>query len=612
MGLVVAGVAGVATRPLPHRRSLWTGGRYGAVSLPRSSDQGGRISLILAFVFPAIIAAAMALAYYGYQGAQDVVASYKVSFVKTAGAQARALAEKVEAAMDLTVNDFFAELSALIEDPNRAEKERCGVPAVPPMVQAFAIYSEIPRPSGSFDCTGPQGRLNAKEAVKLNRQITLDHSGHFEWSNISQGKLKYVHLSAEGGLLFAVAKYRATDNESYFLVARLDLGHIRGHLLMEELRNLGRTYRVALVDPDRGTLPEMVFGGSEPRTNEQFIYNEQFGKILHAWNVRLAHQEDEMLKLEERLEWEKVIQPLFVVLSTIIIAVGMGIVMLSVVAERRASRLKSDFIANVSHELKTPLSLIRMFGEMVATGRHKGEEMVREYGGIITRESERLSHLIDNVLDFARLERGKASYDFLEGDLSAVLERALDVSRYRLEKDRISLRTRVDRNLPPVRMDDNAITLVILNLVDNAIKYGAEGGAVEVSLDRAPGGVVLAVRDFGAGIPRDEQARIFERFYRAQSARDRNVRGSGIGLSLVRHIAEAHGGRVSIESPVRGATGPENGSVFRVFLPAPVVAGADSDVSADASVIMGAGSSEAAADVANAPSTASGFRPLKP
>ena len=105
--------------------------------------------------------------------------------------------------------------------------------------------------------------------------------------------------------------------------------------------------------------------------------------------------------------------------STIIIAVGMGIVLLSVVAERRASRLKSDFIANVSHELKTPLSLIRMFGEMVATGRHKGEETAREYGSIITRESERLSHLIDNVLDFARLERGKASYDFAEGDLAA-------------------------------------------------------------------------------------------------------------------------------------------------------------------------------------------------
>ena len=103
-------------------------------------------------------------------------------------------------------------------------------------------------------------------------------------------------------------------------------------------------------------------------------------------------------------------------------------------AERRASQLKSDFIANVSHELKTPLSLIRMFGELLATGKHKGETRPREYAEIITRESERLSHLIDNVLDFARLERGKASYDFAEGHLDEVVERALDVCRHRLEQ----------------------------------------------------------------------------------------------------------------------------------------------------------------------------------
>jgi two-component system phosphate regulon sensor histidine kinase PhoR len=422
-----------------------------------------------------------------------------------------------------------------------------------------------------------------------------------------------VHLNEERGLLFVAAKHRGADNETYFLVARLDLGYIRAYLISDELRKLGRTNRVALVDADSGkALPEMVFGGSEPRTNERFLYNEPFGRLLYAWNLRLAHQEEEMLKLEKRLEWEKIIQPLFVLLSTVIIAVGLGIVMLSVVAERRASRLKSDFIANVSHELKTPLSLIRMFGELVATGRHKGEEMVREYGGIITRESERLSHLIDNVLDFARLERGKASYDFVEGDLGMVLERSLDICRYRLDKDRIRLRVLVDRDLPPVRMDDNAITLVILNLVDNALKYGADGGAVDVALERAPGGVVLTVRDFGPGIPKEEQGRIFERFYRAQSARDRNVRGSGIGLSLVRHIAEAHGGRVSVESPVRGSTGADNGSIFRVFLPAPIVAtGLGSGQSAEAEAVGGVKMDGASEGGAVPSASSSEWRPIK-
>jgi two-component system phosphate regulon sensor histidine kinase PhoR len=215
----------------------------------------------------------------------------------------------------------------------------------------------------------------------------------------------------------------------------------------------------------------------------------------------------------------------------------------------------------VSHELKTPLSLIRMFGELIATGKHKGDGMAREYASIITRESERLAHLIDNVLDFARLERGKASYNFAEGRLEEVVERALDVCRYRLEKEKMRLRTEIEDGLPAVRMDEDAMTLVLLNLVDNAVKYAGDGGEVEVKLARVPGGVALSVRDRGIGISADEQPRIFERFYRANSARRRNVRGSGIGLSLVKHIAEAHGGRVEVESALgRGAT-------FTVFVP---------------------------------------------
>src|SRR5207244_368142 len=127
---------------------------------------------------------------------------------------------------------------------------------------------------------------------------------------------------------------------------------------------------------------------------------------------------------------------------------GLAVVWLTVMTERRASRMKSDFIANVSHELKTPLSLIRMFGELLATGKHKGAESPREYAEIITREAERLSHLIDNVLDFARIERGKASYDFAEGRLDEIVERALDVCRYRVEKERMRLKTEIERGLP--------------------------------------------------------------------------------------------------------------------------------------------------------------------
>jgi two-component system phosphate regulon sensor histidine kinase PhoR len=211
-----------------------------------------------------------------------------------------------------------------------------------------------------------------------------------------------------------------------------------------------------------------------------------------------------------------------------------------------------------------------MFAELLATGKHKGEGAGREYAGIITRESDRLAHLIDNVLDFARLERGKASYNFAEGRMQEVVERALEVCRFRLEKEKIRLRVEMSDDLPLVRMDEDAMTLVLLNLVDNAAKYGGgeagEGGEttgeVWVKLGRVPGGVALSVRDHGSGISPEDQKRIFERFYRADNARVRNVRGSGIGLSLVKHIAESHGGRVEVESS------PGQGSTFTVFVPA--------------------------------------------
>jgi two-component system phosphate regulon sensor histidine kinase PhoR len=301
-----------------------------------------------------------------------------------------------------------------------------------------------------------------------------------------------------------------------------------------------------------------VYGVPQPQT--PFLYEASFGKTLYAWRVQIIPRNVDELRAQA--DTERLLGVLLIPVSTVIIAVGLGVVWLSVRSERRTSQLKSDFIANVSHELKTPLSLIRMFGELIATGKHKGEGSAREYAGIITRESERLTHLIDNVLDFARLERGKASYNFAEGRLEEVVERALDVCRYRLEKERLRLRTDVESGLPVVRMDEDAMTLVLLNLVDNAVKYAGDGGEVWVGLGRAPGGVALAVRDRGTGIAPDEQARIFERFYRAGSARARNVRGSGIGLSLVKHIAEAHGGRVEVESK------PGQGATFTVFVPA--------------------------------------------
>jgi two-component system phosphate regulon sensor histidine kinase PhoR len=250
-----------------------------------------------------------------------------------------------------------------------------------------------------------------------------------------------------------------------------------------------------------------------------------------------------------------------------VIVAGFGFMVWAMRRERRLSELKSDFISNVSHELKTPLSIISMFGELLSMGRARTPEQTAEYAEIIRRESVRLSRLIDNVLDFSKIERGVDVYEFADGeDLGEIVSRALEISSHRLDSAELELEVEIEDDLPTARLDANAMTLAVLNLVDNAIKYAADGGKVVVSVRRDEAGsspaIVLEVRDFGPGVPAEERDQIFERFYRARSVRLKPIRGSGIGLALVRHIAEAHGGSIAALDADGG------GACFRLRVPA--------------------------------------------
>jgi two-component system phosphate regulon sensor histidine kinase PhoR len=232
--------------------------------------------------------------------------------------------------------------------------------------------------------------------------------------------------------------------------------------------------------------------------------------------------------------------------------------------ERRLSVLKSDFVANVSHELKTPLSLIRMFGELLLIDRTDNEEKRRQYLKIIVGESERLSALIENVLDFARVERGKATYDFAEGSVLDVARRAVEVYKVRAEREDVTLELVAEGPVPQTRIDARALELAIMNLIDNALKYAKDGRHVAVTVGTAGQSVFVRVADRGGGVPKEEQVRIFERFYRGSAAGATRARGSGIGLSLVQHIAQSHGGEVRVKSPAEeGGVG----TAFEIVLP---------------------------------------------
>ncbi|MFB3813746.1 MAG: sensor histidine kinase [Terriglobales bacterium] len=246
---------------------------------------------------------------------------------------------------------------------------------------------------------------------------------------------------------------------------------------------------------------------------------------------------------------------------SLLLAGGIFLSYRSVRKEMALAKLKSDFVSNVSHELRTPLSLIRLYAETLEMGRLTAAEKYQEYYQIIRKESERLTALINNILDFSRIEAGRKEYEFRETDIAELVRTTLDSYRYQIQQQGFELAEQIETGLPPVSVDREAIARSLLNLINNAVKYSAQNKYLGVSVQRSNGSVKLQVTDRGIGIPRSEQEKIFEKFYRASDPLVHNTKGSGLGLSLVRHVVTAHGGDVSVESA------PGQGSTFTIILP---------------------------------------------
>jgi signal transduction histidine kinase len=245
---------------------------------------------------------------------------------------------------------------------------------------------------------------------------------------------------------------------------------------------------------------------------------------------------------------------------SMLLAGGIFLTYRNISKEMALARLKSDFVSNVSHELRTPLSLIRLYAETLELGRLTSPEKYHEYYQIIRKESERLTALINNILDFSRIEAGRKEYEFRETDLKELVCNTLETYRYQIEQHGFTFEENIEP-VPPLSVDREAMARSLVNLVNNALKYSQDQKYIGVNLYRANGAVKLEVIDHGIGIPAQEQGKIFEKFYRVGDPLVHNTKGSGLGLSLVRHIVQAHGGEVAVDSV------PGRGSKFTIVLP---------------------------------------------
>lgn len=284
-----------------------------------------------------------------------------------------------------------------------------------------------------------------------------------------------------------------------------------------------------------------------------------FGPAFPRWKIAVGYK-DTTIEALAKDNFQKNLMLTLFVLSLLVL--GIILTLRATSREMKLAQAKSTFVSNVSHELKTPLALIRLFAETLELGRVKSSEKAQEYYRIINNESRRLTQLINNILDFSKIEAGRKEYEFQETDVAEVVEEVIRSYEYQIVNAGFELATDIAHDLPTASIDRDAISQAVLNLINNAVKYSDEDKKINVRVRARDNSVAIEVMDTGIGIPRSEQEKIFEKFYRVSTGLVHNTKGSGLGLALVKHIVEAHKGQITVES------GPGKGSKFTILIPA--------------------------------------------
>ena len=291
----------------------------------------------------------------------------------------------------------------------------------------------------------------------------------------------------------------------------------------------------------------------------RYLVAENFTQFFSLWKVALFESSGKTLEQlavrEKRLNLILFLGVLFVMLFGIIVLAR------AVIHETEVSRLKQEFVSNVTHELKTPLSLIRMFGETLDSGIVTEEKKRKEFYSIIRKESERLTHLINNVLDFSSIDTGKKVYNYEETDLVSVIKPSLEAYKFHVHDRGFEFESIMPKEPMLIKIDKDAISQAFLNLLSNAVKYSEERKHIGIKIGKDSHSAFISVSDQGVGIAKEELKKIFEKFYRAPNNMAKQPRGSGLGLTLTMNVIDAHKGTIEVESE------PGVGSTFTIRLP---------------------------------------------
>jgi len=382
------------------------------------------------------------------------------------------------------------------------------------------------------------------------------------WGETGNGPNRFHRFSAAAGEDLLLASCRLLDGATIFGLTfdpKLLAERILSANMEKEGQGEGRIIRLT-DESGRFVAGEDFAASGRPGTAPQLVYTGSFDNDFPPWTVAIFR-----VGPDPSLRAFYLRRNFYILLVAVVMAalfLGGYLAIRSTGKELQLAKLKSDFVSTVSHEFRTPLTSIRYLAELLERGRVRDEEKKQRYFKTISSESERLSRLVENILDFSRIEAGMKEYRLGKADFASlardVAGRFLDQAAFK----GVTLKTEISDPLPEMRADREAISRAVFNLLDNAAKYSGENPEIlfRVWLDGED--VCLEIADNGVGIPVADQKKVFEKFYRAETAIARNIKGSGIGLTLVAHIVKAHGGKISLES--------EPGKGTRVTLRLPV------------------------------------------
>ncbi|HEX9973017.1 MAG TPA: ATP-binding protein, partial [bacterium] len=399
-----------------------------------------------------------------------------------------------------------------------------------------------------------QTNVTLSSNLKLSQSISsiqkvhnfVSQEGNSIWQEISSphnltsalmiGKSRAIISNREDQpLLYFI---EATSDKSGFIGFKIDLDSLRTQLLDFNFQK-SVSFPIAVNIISRNETNQME---ANP-----FCTIKELSPLVPAWRICITPQTPKVVnKFIYRRRW------LYSIALTFLCAgmfLGVILVLRDVSREKRLARLRSDFVSNVSHELKTPLTSIRMFAETMLLGRYANKKVQQEYLSIIVNESARLTRLINSVLDFSKIEKGKKQYYLKSGNLSEVISSAIKSMEYFITQNGFTLTTEIDKNILAV-VDADAIEQAVLNLLSNAVKYSRDRKEISVRLWEENESIFVEVADKGIGIPDSAQKYIFDKFYRAHAGHEKDTGGAGLGLTVVKHIVDAHHGKIELESVV--------------------------------------------------------------